>query len=60
MVLCGSRVWSTEWKEYRAQDYGISAKELTFFCNRNGRKVEIMPEAIAFIAGLLSLIPGVR
>lgn len=55
-VIRGSSIWSSEWKEARAQQYGVSVEELNdFYRKRNTLKVEILPEdlaeAIAFLAG---------
>lgn len=55
-VITGSSIWSTDWKEARAKQYGISVEELNdFYRKRNTLKVEIFPEdqaeAIAFLAG---------
>jgi rhamnulose-1-phosphate aldolase/alcohol dehydrogenase len=55
-VIRGSSIWSSEWKEARAQQYGVSVEDLNdFYRKRNTLKVEILPEdlaeAIAFLAG---------
>lgn len=55
-VIRGSSIWDSEWKEARAQQYGVSVDELNdFYRKRNTLKVEILPEdlaeAIAFLAG---------
>lgn len=55
-VIQGSSIWSTEWKEARAKQYGVSVDELgEHYRQRNVLKVEILPEdvaeAIAFLAG---------
>ena len=55
-VIRGSSIWSGEWKEARAQQYGVSVEQLNdFYRKRNTLKVEILPEdlaeAIAFLAG---------
>jgi rhamnulose-1-phosphate aldolase/alcohol dehydrogenase len=55
-VIRGSSIWDTQWKEARAQQYGISVEDLNdFYRKRNTLKVEILPddlaEAIAFLAG---------
>lgn len=55
-VIRGSSIWSGEWKEARAQQYGVSVEDLNdFYRKRNTLKVEILPEdlaeAIAFLAG---------
>lgn len=55
-VIRGSSIWSGEWKEARASQYGINVDELNeFYRKRNTLKVEILPEdlaeAIAFLAG---------
>jgi rhamnulose-1-phosphate aldolase/alcohol dehydrogenase len=55
-VIQGSSIWSGEWKESRAKQYGVDIDELgKFYSQRNVLKVEIFPEdlaeAIAFLAG---------
>jgi rhamnulose-1-phosphate aldolase/alcohol dehydrogenase len=55
-VIQGSSIWSSEWKEARAKQYGIRVEELgDHYRQRNVLKVEILPEdvaeAIAFLAG---------
>jgi rhamnulose-1-phosphate aldolase/alcohol dehydrogenase len=55
-VIRGSSIWDGQWKEARAQQYGVSVEELNdFYRKRNTLKVEILPEdlaeAIAFLAG---------
>lgn len=55
-VIQGSAIWSTEWKEARARQYGISVDELgKYYSQRNVLKAEVFPEdlaeAIAFLAG---------
>jgi rhamnulose-1-phosphate aldolase/alcohol dehydrogenase len=55
-VLQGSNIWNTEWREARAQGYGIKPEELEdFYRKRNTLKVNITPEdlaeAILFMAG---------
>lgn len=55
-VIQGSSIWSSEWKEARAKQYGISVDQLNdYYRQRNILKVEILPEdiaeAIAFLAG---------
>lgn len=55
-VIQGSAIWSTEWKEARAKQYGISVEELNdHYRQRNVLKAEILPEdvaeAIAFLGG---------
>ncbi len=55
-VIQGSSIWSSEWKEARAKQYGITVDQLNdFYRQRNVLKVEILPEdiaeAIAFLAG---------
>ncbi len=55
-VIRGSSIWSGEWKEARAQAYGVKVEDLNdFYRKRNTLKVEILPEdlaeAIAFLAG---------
>ncbi|MBZ0307256.1 MAG: SDR family oxidoreductase, partial [Anaerolineae bacterium] len=55
-VIQGSSIWSSEWKEARAKQYGIAVDQLNdFYRQRNILKVEILPEdiaeAIAFLAG---------
>lgn len=54
-VIRGSSIWSGEWKEARAQQYGVDVDQLNdFYRKRNTLKVEILPEdlaeAIAFMA----------
>jgi rhamnulose-1-phosphate aldolase/alcohol dehydrogenase len=55
-VIRNSSIWNTEWKEARAQQYGVAPDDLNdFYRKRNTLKVEILPEdqaeAIAFLAG---------
>jgi NAD(P)-dependent dehydrogenase (short-subunit alcohol dehydrogenase family) len=55
-VIQGSSIWSGEWKEARAKQYGVEVDDLgKFYSQRNVLKVEIFPEdlaeAIAFLAG---------
>lgn len=55
-VLQGSAIWSSSWREERAQAYGIKPEELEeFYRNRTVLKVDVLPEdvaeAIAFLAG---------
>ncbi len=55
-VIQGSSIWDGQWKEARAQQYGIKVEDLNdFYRKRNTLKVEILPEdlaeAIAFLAG---------
>ena len=55
-VIQGSSIWDSQWKEARAQQYGIAVDDLNdFYRKRNTLKVEILPddlaEAIAFLAG---------
>lgn len=55
-VIQGSSIWSGEWKEARARQYGVEVDDLgKFYSQRNVLKVEIFPEdlaeAIAFLAG---------
>ncbi len=55
-VIQGSAIWSTEWKEARAKQYGIPVADLgKYYSQRNVLKTEIYPEdlaeAIAFLAG---------
>lgn len=55
-VIRGSSIWTGEWKEARAQQYGIGVEDLNdFYRKRNTLKAEILPEdlaeAIAFLAG---------
>jgi NAD(P)-dependent dehydrogenase (short-subunit alcohol dehydrogenase family) len=55
-VIRGSSIWSSEWKEARARQYGIETEQISeFYRQRNTLKVEILPddlaEAIAFLAG---------
>ncbi len=54
-VIQGSSIWDGQWKEARAQQYGIGVDDLNdFYRKRNTLKVEILPEdlaeAIAFLA----------
>jgi len=55
-VIRGSSIWDGQWKEARAQQYGVGVDDLNeFYRKRNTLKVEILPEdlaeAIAFLAG---------
>lgn len=55
-VIQGSSIWSSDWKEARAKQYGVSVDDLgKFYSQRNVLKAEIFPEdiaeAIAFMAG---------
>lgn len=55
-VIRGSSIWSGDWKEARATQYGVDVDDLNdFYRKRNNLKVEILPEdlaqAIAFLAG---------
>ncbi len=55
-VIRGSSIWDSQWKEARAQQYGVEIDDLNdFYRQRNTLKVEILPEdiaeAIAFLAG---------
>lgn len=55
-VIQGSSIWDSEWKEARAQNYGISVDELeAFYAERNTLKVSVLPddvaEAVLFLAG---------
>ena len=55
-VIRGSSIWSGEWKEARAKQYGVTVDDLNdFYRKRNTLKAEILPEdlaeAIAFLAG---------
>jgi rhamnulose-1-phosphate aldolase/alcohol dehydrogenase len=55
-VIRDSAIWTTDWKEARAKQYGVKVEELNdFYRQRNTLKVEILPEdqaeAIAFLAG---------
>jgi rhamnulose-1-phosphate aldolase/alcohol dehydrogenase len=55
-VIRGSSIWSGDWKETRAKQYGIKVEDLhDYYRQRNTLKVEILPEdiaeAIAFLAG---------
>lgn len=55
-VIQGSSIWSGEWKEARAKQYGVEVDDLgKFYSQRNVLKAEIFPEdlaeAIAFLAG---------
>lgn len=54
-VLSGSRIWSSDWKEARAKNYGITTDDLPeFYRKRTILGVNIQPEdiaeAIAFLA----------
>jgi rhamnulose-1-phosphate aldolase/alcohol dehydrogenase len=47
-VLQGSRIWSSSWREERAQAYGIAPEELEdYYRQRTVLKVNIVPEDIA-------------
>ncbi len=55
-VLQGSGMWSSEWREARAQDYGIKPEDMDeFYRKRSTLKVNVYPEdiaeAILFLAG---------
>ncbi|MCY3720384.1 MAG: bifunctional aldolase/short-chain dehydrogenase [Anaerolineaceae bacterium] len=55
-VIRGSSIWDGEWKQARAEQYGVTVEELNaFYANRNVLGAEILPEdiaeAIAFLAG---------
>jgi rhamnulose-1-phosphate aldolase/alcohol dehydrogenase len=55
-VIRGSSIWSGEWKQTRAKQYGINVDDIhDYYKQRNTLKVEILPEdiaeAIAFLAG---------
>lgn len=55
-VIRGSSIWDSEWKQARAEQYGVDVENLNdFYRQRNALKVEILPEdiaeAIAFLAG---------
>jgi rhamnulose-1-phosphate aldolase/alcohol dehydrogenase len=55
-VIQGSSIWDSEWREARAQNYGIKPEELEeFYRKRNTLKVNVTPddlaEAILFLAG---------
>lgn len=54
-VIQGSSIWSSEWKQARAEQYNIPEEKLVdYYKQRNTLKVEILPEdiaeAIAFLA----------
>ncbi len=54
-VIQGSSIWSSEWKQARAEQYGVPEEKLIdYYKQRNTLKVEILPEdiaeAIAFLA----------
>lgn len=54
-VIRGSSIWDGQWKEARAQQYGVKVEDLNdYYRQRNILKVEILPEdiaeAIAFLA----------
>jgi rhamnulose-1-phosphate aldolase/alcohol dehydrogenase len=58
-VIRGSSIWDGQWKEARAQQYGVGVDDLNeFYRKRNTLKVEILPEdlaeAIAFFASARS------
>jgi NAD(P)-dependent dehydrogenase (short-subunit alcohol dehydrogenase family) len=47
-VLQGSRIWSSSWREERAQAYGIAPEDLEeYYRQRTILKVNIVPEDIA-------------
>ncbi|NLX10924.1 MAG: bifunctional aldolase/short-chain dehydrogenase [Chloroflexi bacterium] len=55
-VIRGSSIWNSEWKEARAQNYGIAPEDLEdFYAKRNTLRVSVLPEdiaeAILFLAG---------
>ncbi|MDX1995906.1 MAG: bifunctional aldolase/short-chain dehydrogenase [bacterium] len=55
-VIRGSSIWDSDWKQARAEQYGVKIDDLNeFYRQRNTLKVEILPEdiaeAIAFLAG---------
>jgi NAD(P)-dependent dehydrogenase (short-subunit alcohol dehydrogenase family) len=55
-VIRGSSIWDGEWKQARAEQYGVKVEDLNeYYRQRNTLKVEILPddiaEAIAFLAG---------
>lgn len=55
-VIRGSSIWDSQWKEARAQQYGVDIDELNdFYRQRNVLKAEILPddiaEAVSFLAG---------
>jgi NAD(P)-dependent dehydrogenase (short-subunit alcohol dehydrogenase family) len=55
-VLQGSGMWSSDWREARAQDYGIKPEDMDeFYRKRSTLKVNVYPEdiaeAILFLAG---------
>ncbi len=55
-VIQGSSIWDSQWREARAQNYGVKPEELEeFYRNRNTLKVNVTPddlaEAILFLAG---------
>jgi rhamnulose-1-phosphate aldolase/alcohol dehydrogenase len=58
-VIRGSSIWNSEWKQARAQQYGLKEEDLNeYYRQRNTLKVEILPEdiaeAIAFFASAKS------
>lgn len=55
-VIQGSSIWSSEWKEARAKQYGVTVEGLSdYYRKRNVLQAEILPEdiaeAIAFLGG---------
>lgn len=47
-VLQGSAIWTSEWKEERASNYGIAVDELEgFYRDRTTLKVSVFPEDVA-------------
>src|SRR5258708_8408693 len=55
-VIQGSSIWDSQWREARAQNYGVKPEELEeFYRKRNTLKVSVTPDdlakAILFLAG---------
>ncbi|MCS7223348.1 MAG: bifunctional rhamnulose-1-phosphate aldolase/short-chain dehydrogenase [Armatimonadetes bacterium] len=47
-VLEGSRIWSSEWRQQRAREYGIDPSQLEeFYRNRTVLKVNVYPSDVA-------------